>query len=210
MSRLDLTDPAELREARAEIERLRQRCKEHEQFRHQHRDCDRLACDLRRLRWALNQIASWGEGTEVGSHFDEPNSARMAREALGFKPADQPSPVAEQIQYVATRNGRAVICGIPAESHNCDEMGCSSVEHVLYRVPHVSEETSSPALRWVTVPTSACAWSECTDPDDCARRGYCKDWLEIKEAADPAQPPAALTCEHGSRRDDRTNRPRNV
>lgn len=29
-----------------------------------------------------------------------------------------------------------VVCGMPRnddESHNCDEMGCSSVSHVLYR-----------------------------------------------------------------------------
>ena len=29
-----------------------------------------------------------------------------------------------------------VVCGVPREndkSHNCDEMGCSSINHVLYR-----------------------------------------------------------------------------
>ncbi|MWV44808.1 hypothetical protein GRF59_14400 [Paenibacillus sp. HJL G12] len=30
-----------------------------------------------------------------------------------------------------------VVTGIPAdeESHNCDQMGCSSVEHVIFRSP---------------------------------------------------------------------------
>lgn len=33
-----------------EIERLQQRCKEHEQFRHQHRDCDKLAVALQAIK----------------------------------------------------------------------------------------------------------------------------------------------------------------
>ena len=31
---------------------------------------------------ALNEIASWGEGDKVGSDFDEPNAARIARYIL--------------------------------------------------------------------------------------------------------------------------------
>ena len=34
------------------------------------------------LRLALNRIASWGEGPDVTLSFDDPNSARIAREAL--------------------------------------------------------------------------------------------------------------------------------
>lgn len=32
---------------------------------------------------ALNKIASWNEGPEVNSTFDEPSAAKIAREALG-------------------------------------------------------------------------------------------------------------------------------
>jgi len=41
---------------------------------------------------ALNLIASWGEGVAVGSHFDEPNSAQIAREALAAHKAIPPCP----------------------------------------------------------------------------------------------------------------------
>lgn len=44
------------------------------------------------------------------------------------------------IQSVYTRSGKAVVCGIPDESHNCDEMACSSVEHILWRGPHIVDE----------------------------------------------------------------------
>lgn len=37
---------------------------------------------IARLEAALNKIASWPEGQEVGSHFDEPNAAAIARRAL--------------------------------------------------------------------------------------------------------------------------------
>lgn len=43
-------------------------------------------------------------------------------------------------QHVYTRGGRAAVCGIPGDDHNCDEMGCPSVEHVLYRLPHSDDE----------------------------------------------------------------------
>lgn len=49
-------------------------------------------------------------------------------------------PLHERIQHVYTRNGRAVVCGIPDDSHNCDQMACSSVEHVLARVEHSVDE----------------------------------------------------------------------
>lgn len=41
-----------------------------------------LADKLAELVNALNHIASWPEGSEVSSSFDEPASARTAREAL--------------------------------------------------------------------------------------------------------------------------------
>jgi hypothetical protein len=49
-------------------------------------------------------------------------------------------PLHERIQGVYTRQGRAAVCGIPDDSHNCDQMACSSVEHVLARVPHIVDE----------------------------------------------------------------------
>lgn len=39
----------------------------------------------KRLREALNDIASWSEGSEVNSRFDEPGSAEIARKALEGK-----------------------------------------------------------------------------------------------------------------------------
>jgi hypothetical protein len=33
--------------------------------------------------------------------------------------------------------GMVYIYGIPDDSHNCDEMGCSSVAHIIARVPLV-------------------------------------------------------------------------
>lgn len=38
--------------------------------------------NLNTLQEALQRIAVWGEGAVVGSHFDEPNSASVARDAL--------------------------------------------------------------------------------------------------------------------------------
>lgn len=46
-------------------------------------------------------------------------------------------------QHVYTRGDRAVVCGIPGEDHNCDEMSCPSVEHVLYRLPHTPDEKTN-------------------------------------------------------------------
>ena len=36
-------------------------------------------------REALDKIASWGEGKDVNSSFDEPVSAKIARTALGME-----------------------------------------------------------------------------------------------------------------------------
>lgn len=41
-------------------------------------------------------------------------------------------------RIIITKRGEVIITGYPDwddEGHNCDEMGCSSVEHVLIRVP---------------------------------------------------------------------------
>lgn len=48
----------ELMEERAENDKLRQRIKEHEQFRHQHRDCDRMGIAIHQARLVLNAVQS--------------------------------------------------------------------------------------------------------------------------------------------------------
>jgi hypothetical protein len=48
------------------------------------------------------------------------------------------------IQHVYTRGGRAAVTGIPGPDHNCDAMGCSSLEHVIVRVPHTTDESPEP------------------------------------------------------------------
>jgi hypothetical protein len=60
-----------LLELYAELDRLRQRCVEHEQFRHQHRDCDSMGVELqslsRKLAEALERIETLTAiATEVG------------------------------------------------------------------------------------------------------------------------------------------------
>lgn len=40
----------------------------------------------KKMEEALNKIASWEEGEEVTGSFDEPGSARIARESLAFDP----------------------------------------------------------------------------------------------------------------------------
>lgn len=45
-------------------------------------ELDRYFDDIMLLSEALDKIASWGEGPEVTTSFDEPNSAKIAREAL--------------------------------------------------------------------------------------------------------------------------------
>ena len=36
-----------------------------------------------------------------------------------------------------TDGTHVIFCGLPSgdENHNCDEMGCGSLDHVLYRIP---------------------------------------------------------------------------
>lgn len=45
-----------------------------------------LVAERDAMKAALNVIASWNEGDEVGSGFDEPWSAKTARAALEGKP----------------------------------------------------------------------------------------------------------------------------
>ena len=46
-----------------------------------------LLAENERMREALNSIASWDEGSDVNSSFDEPGSAAEARAALAGKPS---------------------------------------------------------------------------------------------------------------------------
>ena len=48
----------------------------------------------------------------------------------GYKMLDM-----DGLNAVYVGHGRIIITGMPSEDefHNCDEMGCSSLEHVLYR-----------------------------------------------------------------------------
>jgi hypothetical protein len=58
----------------------------------------------------------------------------------GMTSAEAGEPLHERIQAVYTRQGRAAVCGTPDDLHNCDQMACSSIEHVLARVPHIVDE----------------------------------------------------------------------
>ena len=49
-------------------------------------EIDALTAQLARLRVSLNSIASWPEGVAVTSSFDEPCSAKLARDALAEFP----------------------------------------------------------------------------------------------------------------------------
>lgn len=57
-------------------------------FTHELREClgeiDRLRAQREKFRAALDEIASWKEGAAVSGTFDEPNSAELARKALGL------------------------------------------------------------------------------------------------------------------------------
>jgi hypothetical protein len=53
---------------------------------HHAADAARWREEASRLRAVLNVLASWGEGNEVTSSFDEPHAAKMARRALAGEP----------------------------------------------------------------------------------------------------------------------------
>lgn len=60
--------------------------------------------------------------------------------------------VAETAQHVYITDKEAMICGIPERrayqdentAHNCDAMGCSTLEHILRRVPFTDERKHQP------------------------------------------------------------------
>lgn len=37
-------------------------------------------------------------------------------------------------KYILPGRGEIVVLGMPRGNHNCDEMGCSSLTHVIYRM----------------------------------------------------------------------------
>ena len=39
-------------------------------------------------------------------------------------------------QHVVLKDRKAIVIGIPDEDHNCDAMGCSTIEHVIARVTY--------------------------------------------------------------------------
>lgn len=54
-------------------------------------------------------------------------------DAKGFDFSGYVIPEGSTPQTVAIeKSGNIVVYGIPNPEHNCDEMGCSSVEHVLF------------------------------------------------------------------------------
>ena len=70
-----LIQGVEMKALRAEGERLIQRNKEHEQFRHQHRDCESMGTEITRLRALLREA----RGYVVGDHgWDYENGGWLA------------------------------------------------------------------------------------------------------------------------------------
>lgn len=53
-------------------------------------------------------------------------------------------PAVPVVQHVYTREGRAAVAGIPGQDHDCDAMSCSSLEHIIARVPHTVDESTQP------------------------------------------------------------------
>jgi HAMP domain-containing protein len=53
-------EPDEVERLKQQVERLEQRNKEHEMFRHQHRDCDKMGIGLHRLKTAIEQMINIG------------------------------------------------------------------------------------------------------------------------------------------------------
>lgn len=60
---------ARMEQSETRLAALATRCKEHEQFRHQHRNCDRLALENRKLKALLSEVLAadkydWNMGLE--------------------------------------------------------------------------------------------------------------------------------------------------
>lgn len=58
--------------------------------------------------------------------------------------------------YINKTKNEIVVVGSPDEddeTHNCDEMGCSSVSHVIFRSKFVPDPTPSPTIRPGTIVT---------------------------------------------------------
>lgn len=69
----------------------------------------------------------------------EHKRARAICSALTRAIHEEPT-VAQLIQHVYTRGGQAAVAGIPDAYHDCDNMRCSSLEHIIARVPHTVDE----------------------------------------------------------------------
>ena len=59
----------DMEQSETRLAALATRCKEHEQFRHQHRNCDRLALENRKLKALLREVLAadkydWNMGLE--------------------------------------------------------------------------------------------------------------------------------------------------
>lgn len=39
----------------------------------------------------------------------------------------------DDVSNIYINNDTIIVTGIPEENHNCDEMGCNSIEHIIYR-----------------------------------------------------------------------------
>lgn len=110
-----------------------------------------LHSDLEKARAAL--AASSHAVVLIGERCDKAESERDSLRASLAAMERENKRLREDhqvIQAVYTRSGRAVVCGIPSADHNCDEMGCPSTEHVLWRGPHIIDEKPSrdPMTDW--------------------------------------------------------------
>lgn len=82
--------------------------------------------------------------------------------SVGLKASGVPRGYRQVEGYISEQDGEVVILGqvdSSDESHNCDAMGCSSVSHVLYRLPLLSvykarkkNEALSDALKFLRNP----------------------------------------------------------
>jgi hypothetical protein len=101
--------------------------------------CDQAAAEVDRLEALVRSL----------------DSQLLAARFPGIdRPTPEPRAVLDPpvIQAVYTRAGKALVCGRPGtyndlpdddeRHHNCDAMGCSSIEHVLWRGPLTVDEPS--------------------------------------------------------------------